>query len=112
METAQPSVGARRRREWRRQRRASRRQLCACCGRLFIPGRSDAAFCCLACKQLAYRRRRVSGEPAPRRPTGGPWRVFEAAGPPNTGARVDARPGPALGPTRGGKVIDIDALIG
>jgi hypothetical protein len=46
------------------------------------------------------------------RGTGGGWRPFRSPGPPNTGARADARPGAALGPTRGGRLIDIASLIG
>ena len=35
----EPSPGALRQRAWRRQQRASRRSLCTCCGRFFVPGR-------------------------------------------------------------------------
>jgi hypothetical protein len=99
LETDEPSVRACRQRAWRRQRRASRRQLCACCGRLFIPGRSDAAFCCQACRQLAYRRRRVAGIDAPRRPYAAPWRAFGSPGPPEH--RDQARGSPWARPARG-----------
>jgi hypothetical protein len=106
---------AMRQRAWRRQRRASRRALCVCCGRLFIPTRADAGYCCQACRQLSYRRRRLSGIDAPRRPTDGPWLASASIGPPNTGATAEAAPGAALGPRpakRGDKVIDVTALIG
>jgi hypothetical protein len=109
------SAGALRRREWRARRRASRRQECACCGRLFVPSRADAAFCCPGCRQLAYRRRRVAGVEASQRPRNGPWRVCSAPGPPNTPAVDDGPPGAALGLTvraANGKMIDVRALIG
>ena len=77
----EPSPGALRQRAWRRQRRASRRSLCTCCGRFYVPGRSDQAFCCPACRQLAYRRRRLGGVDASRRPTIGPGLAPASSGP-------------------------------
>ena len=108
------SPGALRQRAWRRQRRASRRHLCLCCGRLFIPGRSDTAYCCPGCRQLAYRRRRVSGIDASRRPTDGPWLASASVGPPSPGRTPEAARGEAVGPRdrRTGKLVDLEALIG
>ena len=63
------TANAYRLREWRRRRRANRLQICASCSAIFVPGRSDQAFCCPACAQRAYRRRKVSGEPAPGKPS-------------------------------------------
>jgi ribosomal protein L32 len=42
-------------RDARRQSRAGR--VCENCGEAFEPSRSDSKFCCLACKQRAYRQR-------------------------------------------------------
>jgi hypothetical protein len=42
--------------------RASRRQVCACCGDAFTPSRSDQAFCGPACKTRDARRRKAAGE--------------------------------------------------
>jgi hypothetical protein len=100
-----------RQREWRRRRRANRRQVCASCSNIFTPGRSDQAFRDTACAQGAYRRRKASGETGPTRPAAAPWLASGPAVPPNTGATADGRPGPALGPARP-KPIDVRALIG
>jgi predicted RNA-binding Zn-ribbon protein involved in translation (DUF1610 family) len=99
-------------RKWRALRRQSRRQVCASCERLFVPNRSDAAFCCPACRQLSYRRRRVTGETALGRPWRAPWRVSEPVGAPNTGAAAPGAP-EALRAARNatGKVVDIAAMI-
>jgi len=37
--------------------------MCATCGNDFIPKRSDAKYCSVACKQKAYRARRRPGGP-------------------------------------------------
>jgi hypothetical protein len=86
-----------------------RLHLCVCCNRLFLSGRSDQAFCCPACRQLAYRRRRVSGIDASRRATTGPWLTSTSPG-----KTPEAAPRPALGPrdSRTGRVIDVRAMIG
>jgi predicted RNA-binding Zn-ribbon protein involved in translation (DUF1610 family) len=108
---AKTTESARWQREWRRRRRASWRQVCASCGDVFVPSRRDAIFCCPACAQRDYRRRKASGEPASRRATSEPWRVFEAAEPSNTGPTAAAAPGAAVR-AASGKMIDVAALIG
>jgi hypothetical protein len=108
METTCEAV---RKREWRARRRASRRQLCVCCGRLFIPARSDAAFCCAGCRQLTYRRRRVGAVDASARPTIAPWRVPEPFRPPNTQTKPEAAQRLAVR-AGNGKLIDVMSLIG
>jgi uncharacterized OB-fold protein len=50
---------------WRRKRHevrklARRARPCGTCGKTFEPIRADAKFCCIACKQAGYRRRRVA----------------------------------------------------
>ena len=70
----------------------------------------DQAFCCPACRQLAYRRRRLGGVDASRRPTIGPGLAPASSGPPNTGGTVEAAPGAA--PARGRRGFDVRALIG
>ena len=40
-----------------RERRQNAEQVCATCGNDFIPKRSDAKYCSVACKQKAYRAR-------------------------------------------------------
>jgi hypothetical protein len=99
---------AQRQRAWRRRRRASWRQSCANCGAIFTPSRRDQAFCSPSCRQRSHHRRKASGETDPRRPTGGPWRVFEAARPRNT---PEAAPRAAVR-TASGKIIEIASLIG
>jgi hypothetical protein len=89
------SVGAVRQREWRRRRRANRRQRCGCCDAIFTPARSDQAFCGSACRQRGYRRRKASGATASRRPQEPPWRVFSPPGVVDTRTRPNAPPGPA-----------------
>jgi hypothetical protein len=99
-----------RQREWRARRRASRRQSCACCAQVFVPGRADAAFCCLACAQRAYRRRKPTGVEGPRRAPEPPWRVSAPLGPGNTGTTPEADPGRPHGSAR--ERFDASALIG
>jgi hypothetical protein len=105
------SAGAVRQREWRRRRRANRRQRCGCCEAIFTPARADQAFCSSVCRQRGYRRRKASGEPASPRPREAPWLASAPLRPPNAGAMADARPGPALR-TASGKAIDVASLIG
>jgi predicted nucleic acid-binding Zn ribbon protein len=42
-----------------REARTSRPQACAVCGETFTPSRSDARFCSNACRQDAYRKRKL-----------------------------------------------------
>lgn len=95
-ESDQATSNACRLREWRAKRRAQRRQVCADCGGIFTPNRSQARFCSVGCKQRSYRRRRSA--------LGGPEM---AAG----GETRAAAPGPALR-DRSSKVFDVEALIG
>jgi hypothetical protein len=44
-------------REWRRRRRANRRQICQACRLEFVPARKDARYCTPACRFRAYRGR-------------------------------------------------------
>ncbi len=41
-----------------KQRRLEKRRdiVCKCCGKTFTPRRSDAVYCCSACRQRAYRQ--------------------------------------------------------
>jgi hypothetical protein len=54
-------------RERRARRRRQRRQVCASCGDVFVPSRSDQAFCSVACKGRDARRRKNAGEPPGKR---------------------------------------------
>jgi hypothetical protein len=47
-------------REWRARRRRERRAACPSCGGIFIPGRRDAQYCSLPCKQHGYRVRKAA----------------------------------------------------
>jgi hypothetical protein len=106
-----PSAGALRLREWRRRRRANRRQRCGCCEAIFTPSRADQAFCSSPCRQRGYRRRRKAGEPASSRATAPPWRELTPARLSDTASRSGAAQRPALH-DRFGRVIDIASLIG
>jgi hypothetical protein len=44
-------------REWRRRRRAARRQVCFGCRHDFTPARKDTKFCSDSCRFRAYRAR-------------------------------------------------------
>lgn len=92
-------------REQRAGRRRERRQVCQSCANPFTPTRTDQAFCCPACRQLAYRRRRLGGIDAARRPTDGPWLA------PEPGPKPEAAPGASLAVWRGGRRIEILSLI-
>lgn len=56
------ALEARRKREQRAEDRLYRRPFVSCetCGERFEPGRSDALYCSSACRQSAYRNRRVA----------------------------------------------------
>lgn len=100
-------------RNWRRLRRESWRQSCACCHDIFTPNRRNQIFCSAACGQRDYRRRRAAGETAARKAPGAPWRDFGAERPPTPAAKAEAGLGAAAGTrNRDGKVIDIAALVG
>jgi hypothetical protein len=94
METVETSARALRRREWRRQRRESWRQVCVTCGGIFTPRRSDGIYCSAACSQKAYRRR-LAGETAPARPRAAPWRVSTRPGVLDMRKKPEAVPRPA-----------------
>lgn len=64
-------------RQWRRRRRAARRQICASCGEVFVPGRRDQVFCSPACKTRDARRRKASGEAPGQRPPKPPFRIHD-----------------------------------
>lgn len=45
-------------RRWKERRDT----VCLECGKLFTPSRSDAKYCCSACRQKAYRSRKASSQ--------------------------------------------------
>jgi hypothetical protein len=72
-----------RQRERRARRRRSRRAICADCGGVFVPSRSDAQYCSLTCKEHSHRRRKS----AIGKPETAQERLSTPFGPPNTAAK-------------------------